>query len=223
MKRLANEVVQELRTVLKGKTLDVLIPPIAFAVLNGRVSLLMATGTASLFALLLGLHRFRQGTVIYYALGGFIGVLVASGFALLQDNASDFFIPDIVGSVLFIVTAILSLVFKRPMAAWVSHIVRGWTKEWFWRDDVRPAYSEVTIFWAVMVTIRLAVEVYLYLYADAQALAVWNIFLGLPATVTVLIITYIYGIFRLHTMKGPGIEEYDRGEEPPYKGQTRGF
>ncbi|MFW5894400.1 MAG: DUF3159 domain-containing protein [Bacillota bacterium] len=223
MKKLAHEIYQELRTVLKGKTLDVLIPPIAFAVLNGRVSLLIAAGTASLLALLLGLHRYRQGTVIYYALGGFVGVLIASAFALLQDNASDFFIPDIVGSVLFIVTAIVSLVFRRPMAAWVSHIVRGWTKEWFWRDDVRPAYSEVTVFWAVMVSIRLAVEVYLYLYADAEALAVWNVFLGLPATVAVLIVTYIYGMFRLHTLKGPGIEEYDRGDTPPYKGQTRGF
>ncbi|MFP4077569.1 MAG: DUF3159 domain-containing protein [Candidatus Izemoplasmataceae bacterium] len=223
MKKLVNEIFDELRTVLKGKTLDVLIPPIAFAILNGQFSLWVATGTASLLALLLGLHRYRQGTVIYYALGGFIGVLVASAFALLQDNASDFFIPDIVGSALFIVTAIVSLVFRRPMAAWVSHIVRGWTKEWFWRDDVRPAYSEVTIFWAVMVSIRLAVEVYLYLYADASALAVWNIFLGLPATIAVLIVTYIYGIFRLHTLRGPGIEEYDRGDEPPYKGQTRGF
>lgn len=223
MKKIMHEVYEELRTVLKGKTLDVLIPPVAFAVLNGRVSLLAAVGSASFLALLLGLHRYRQGTVFYYALGGFIGVLVASGFALLADNASDFFIPDIVGSVLFILSGIISLIVRRPLAAWVSHIVRGWSRSWFWRDDVRPAYSEVTVFWTVMVTIRLAVEVYLYVYADAQALAVWNIVLGLPATVAVLIITYIYGMFRLHTLKGPGIEEYVNGDEPPYKGQTRGF
>ncbi len=223
MRRLTNEIYGELRTVLKGKTLDVLIPPIAFAVLHGRVSLLMSVGTASVLALLLGIHRYRQGAVFYYALGGFVGVLIASGFALIADNASDFFIPDIIGSVLFILTALLSLFWKRPLAAWVSHIVRGWTKAWFWRDDVRPAYSEVTIFWTVMVTIRLAVEIYLYMYASSQALAVWNVVLGVPATVAVLIITYIYGMFRLHSLKGPGIDEFDRGDMPPFRGQRRGF
>ena len=223
MKRLMHEIYDELKTVLKGKTLDVLIPPVAFAVLNGRVSLLIAVGVASFLAFLLGLHRFRQGSNLYYALGGFIGVLIASGFALLADNASNFFIPDIVGSVLFILVGVVSFGLKRPLAAWVSHIVRGWDRGWFWRDDVRPAYSEVTLFWTLMVAIRLAVEVYLYINADAQALAVWNIVLGLPATVAVLIITYIYGIFRLHTLGGPGIEEYQNGVSPPYKGQRRGF
>lgn len=223
MKKLMHDIKEELLTVLKGKTLDVLVPPILFAVLSGRVDLVYTVGIAFLASLFFTLYRIFKGANFYYALGGMGGVGVATALALISANASSYFIPDIIGSTLLIITTIVSIILKRPIAAWVSHIVRGWEKAWFFRDDVRPAYSEVSIFWGVMITIRLSLEIYLFLFGDTQTLAWANVVLGVPATVIVLIITYIYGIWRLHTMKGPGIEEYRRGDEPPYKGQTRGF
>jgi len=33
----------------------------------------------------------------------------------------------------------------------------------------------------------------------------------------------VYGLFRLKQLKGPGIEEYNEYQQPPYKDQTRGF
>ena len=223
MKRLIREIKEELLTVLKGKTLDVLVPPILFAILNGRVDLIYSVGIAFLASLFFTVYRILKGANFFYALGGMGGVGVATALALISANASSYFIPDIIGSTLLIITTIVSNILKRPIAAWVSHIVRGWEKQWFFREDVRPAYSEVSIFWGVMLTIRLALEIYLYVQGDPQTLAWTNVVLGVPATVIVLVITYIYGIWRLHTMKGPGIDEYRRGDKPPYRGQTRGF
>ncbi len=112
---------------------------------------------------------------------------------------------------------------KKPLAAWMSHLTRGWTLEWFWRKDVRPAYTEVTIFWGGFFSFRLLIEIYLLLRGNVIQLFWSKTLLGLPAIVVVLIITYIYGIWRLHQLGGPGIEEFTKGKEPPWKGQNRGF
>lgn len=82
---------------------------------------------------------------------------------------------------------------------------------------------EVSIFWLGFFILRLITEVYLYLFSSVEDLVIANIILGLPITIIVLVISYIYGIYRLHQLGGPGIDEYNDGKEPPYRGQTRGF
>jgi hypothetical protein len=39
----------------------------------------------------------------------------------------------------------------------------------------------------------------------------------------VLVASYIYGIWRLRQLGGPGVEEYKEDKKPPWKGQSRGF
>jgi hypothetical protein len=39
----------------------------------------------------------------------------------------------------------------------------------------------------------------------------------------VLAVSYVYGIWRLRKLGGPGVEEFESGKEPPWDGQTRGF
>lgn len=46
---------------------------------------------------------------------------------------------------------------------------------------------------------------------------------GLPATLIVLILTLIYGIWRLKNLGGPGIEEFRERKDPPWQGQKKGF
>lgn len=50
-----------------------------------------------------------------------------------------------------------------------------------------------------------------------------NILLGFPTTLGVLILTLIYGIWRLKNLGGPGIDEFREGKEPPWIGQRKGF
>ena len=86
-----------------------------------------------------------------------------------------------------------------------------------------PAYREVTIFWLFFFIARLSVEVYLYLESTVEELVVANIIMGIPLLITVLTISYIYGIARLRRMGGPGIDEFMDGVNPPYRGQVKGF
>ena len=50
-----------------------------------------------------------------------------------------------------------------------------------------------------------------------------NILLAWPFTITILIISYVYGIWRLKNLGGPGVEEFKEDKKPPWKGQNKSF
>lgn len=223
MRKILTEVWQELKLVMLGKTMDILLPPILFLILNSLFGLIVALIGSLLLSLFYLIKRIRNKDNSFYSMGGIIGVIFAVLMAYLNDNASNFFLPDIISTGLLIIGTIVSLVIKKPLAIWVSHLTRGWDLKWFYREDVLPAYREVTIFWLIFFVSRITVEIYLYLNASIEQLTIGNIILGYPLLIAVLTISYIYGITRLRKLKGPGIDEFRAGLEPPYRGQTRGF
>ena len=223
MKKILKEILNELKLVLFGKTLDILLPPVLFLVLNNVFGLLTALIGSLVLSVIFTINRLQKKDNVYYAIGGLIGVILAIILAYINDNASNFFLPDIIGTSFLIVLTISSLIIKKPLAIWVSHITRGWDLAWFYRDDVKPAYTNVTIFWLFFFTLRLVVEVYLYLFSSVDELVLANIIMGYPLLIGVLTISYIYGITTLRRLKGPGVDEFMNNKKPPYRGQTRGF
>lgn len=223
MKQLGKEILGELKLVLTGKTLDILLPPVLFLVLSNVFDLLVAMiGSLLLSILFLG-NRIYHKEQWYYALGGVIGVLVAILLSVISNNANNFFLPDIIGTSMLVVITVISLIIQKPLAIYVSHITRGWDINWFYLDTVKPAYKEVTIFWLLFFILRLSVEVYLYSNNSVDELVLSNIIMGYPLLIAVLTISYIYGITRLRRLKGPGVDEYRNNATPPFRGQTRGF
>ena len=223
MKKFLYEISQELILVFTGKSMDILLPPIVFLMLHSFFSLSTALIGSLLLSIVFFIIRIKNKSNYFYAMGGLLGVSIAILLAYLNDNAANFFLPDIIGTSILIVLTITSLFAKKPLAIWVSHITRGWDLHWFYREDVKPAYKEVTIFWLVFFIARFGVEMYLYLNSSIEEIVIANIILGYPLLITVLTISYVYGITRLRSLKGPGIDEYMKGIKPPYKGQTRGF
>ena len=218
-----NEISEELKSVLSGRTIDALLPPLVFVIVNGFFSLEIAIISALSLAVLLAGVRIIRRQSWYYALGGLLGVGLAAGLALLTRNAASYFLPTIVGSGLMVLVTLVSLFIGKPLAAWLSHLTRGWPLDWFWRKDVRPAYQEVTWLWALLLAMRLGVQVVFYQRGDAATLGWANILLGWPVTIGVLVVSYIYGIWRLRRLGGPGVHEFRDGTAPPWEGQTRGF
>jgi len=217
------EIGEELKSVLSGRTMDAVLPPLVFVIANGFLRLEIAVGVALGLAVLLTVLRIVRGQRWYYALGGLGGVGLAAGLALLTRDAASYFIPTIIGSGLVFFVMIISNLVGKPLASWLSHLTRGWPLDWFWRDDIKPAYSEVTWVWAMLIGFRLAVQIILFQRGDAAALGWANIVLGWPVTIAVLVLSYIYGIWRLRQLGGPGVHEFREGKEPPWEGQTRGF
>jgi len=217
------EIFEELRMVLSGQSLDAIVPPLVYVIVNSQAGLGPAIISSGLTSLVFGLIRLSRKQNWFYALGGLIGILIAGILALIAHNATNYFLPGILSNALILVISILSLILDRPMAAYASHLTRGWKLSWFWVREVKPAYREVTIVWTLFFLMRTLIQITLYTQADVSALVWANALMGLPVTIVILVISYVYGIWRLKTLKGPGIDEYLAGKQPPYRGQHRGF
>lgn len=217
------EIGEEFRSVITGKTMDALIPPMIYLAVNALLNLRWAIVLSVLASIGLVILRLYTKKSWKYAFSGFIGVLIAAGFAYFADNAVNYYVPELLTSVSLILIATISLIVKRPLAAWLSHLTRGWTLSWFWRMDVRPAYTEVTFFWLLLFVLRSVLLFVLLIDNNITGLFIINTLLGLPVTGAVLALSYIYGIWRLKNLGGPGIEEFENKNPKPWKGQTRGF
>jgi len=217
------DVLEELNSIFLNKTFDALLPPLIYAVSNSVFGLQTAVILAVTTALINFSRRIIKKENWKYSLAGLIGVIFASSFAYLSNNASNYFIPALTSSTLFLLASVITVLVGKPLAAWASHLSRGWPLEWFWRQDVKPAYREVTILWAVYFALRLTIQLRLFFSEAVLNLAWINILLGWPAIIVVLTISYIYGIWRLNDLGGPGVDEFKEGKEPPWDGQKKGF
>lgn len=223
MSPLLKDIKNEVKSVIGGKTLGAILPPLVFVIANNLFELFWGIVSAVLTALLLGAVRYIKGESVKYAVGGLLGVLIASAFAYYAGNAANYFLPRIITSGFLFIAAIVTLLIGKPMAAIASHLSRGWEMSWFLRRDVKPAYAEVTLMWGVLFLIRMILQLRLYQGGDLLKQAWINTLLGTPATLSVLILSYIYGIWRLKKLGGPGIDEFRDKKEPPYRGQIKGF
>ena len=151
------------------------------------------------------------------------GVVVAILIAKLLDRAEGYFVPAIITGAFTVVLCGVSIVAGRPLVAWTSYVARRWPLGWYWHPRVRPAYTEVTIAWTVVFAVKLAVQLLFFQEAQAGALAVVNVITGWPATVVLLALSYVYGLWRLGHLQGPSVAEFEAGAEPPWTGQRRGF
>jgi hypothetical protein len=220
------EIREELKAVFAGsgsRLLDSFIPLLVFLITNPLLgstkALWGALGTAGLIAVI----RIVRRNTLLFSLGGIGGVLVAAVFVNVSGSGAGFFLPGLISGAITVLLCILSLAFKRPLVAWSSFIARRWPLNWYWHPRVHPAYSEVTIIWALAFSARLALEYWLFQEDALSALGASRVFMGWPYTVLLLIGSYLYGLWRLGNLRGPGVEEFKAGTEPPWEGQRKGF
>lgn len=220
-----SELLEELRLVLTGRgfLLDALLPPAIFLILNALVDLPLAAGGALAAAVLVAGYRLLRDQSLLYALGGIGGVALAAGIAWLLGRAEGFFLPGILSSALTALGCLLTVAIKRPLVAWTSFLTRRWPLDWYWHPQVRPAYSEVTLAWALFFGFKVWLQWYLFQNEAVGQLAVVQFLGGWPALVLLLVATYLYGLWRLQNLGGPSVEEHKTGAPPPWQSQRRGF
>ncbi len=220
-----SELWQELRAVLAGRnnTLDAIVPPLVFSLVNALAGLAPAALAALALAAGLTALRLARKEPPAYALGGLALTLLSAGLAWFTQSAAGFFLTGLATSGILLAGALISLAAGRPLAAWTSHLTRAWPREWYWLPQVRPAYSEVTWMWAGFIAARLAAQYALLRQGDVLTLGWANTLLDWPATILVLVVSYLYGLRRLARLGGPGVDEFKAGQSPPWQGQKRGF
>jgi len=225
MKDKLRELGEELGTVLAGRSnlADSILPPVIFVVLNALLSFEYALWGSLAIAALLTAIRLARRQPWQYALGGLGGIALAVLIARSLGRVEGYFLPGLVTGAGTVVLCVVSAIAGRPVVAWTSHLARGWPLDWYWHPSVRPAYSEVTWLWALFFALRLLLQVALFQREAAGLFAALNVLTGWPATIVLLVISYLYGLWRLEHLRGPSVEEFRQGVEPPWMGQRRGF
>ena len=220
----ARELLDEFRTVAGNVgLLDTILPSILFLLLNGLAGFNAAMIGALGMALLIAVLRLRRKQPLIYALAGMASVGLAITLAYLLGRSEGYFLPNIVNSVLMLALALVSLAIGKPMVAWTSYLARRWPLGWYWHARVRPAYAEGTLGWIVFFSLRLFWQVTLFQGRNVSQLALVNGLTGWPATIVLLIVSYLYGTWRLATLRGPSVEEFRNNIPAPWQGQRRGF
>jgi len=179
--------------------------------------------SALALSVLIAAARVIRRQSITYALAGVGSVAAAIGIAWFLGRSEGFFLPGLISGSMTLLLTLVSLVIRRPMVAWTSYIARRWPLDWYWHPQVRPAYSEVTLFWAAFFTARLLLQFALFQNEDANSLAVTNFITGWPATILLLVFSYLYGTWRLAQLRGPSVQEFQDNTPAPWQGQRRGF
>ncbi len=219
------ELLDELRTVFAGRNsfLDAILPPIIFLVINGMVSFQAAMWSALSLSVVIAISRIIRKQSLLYALAGVGSVAVAIGIAWVLGKSEGFFLPGLISGSMTLLLTILSLVIRRPMVAWTSYLARRWPLDWYWHPLVRPAYSEVTFAWTVFFAARLLLQFSLFQNENVNLLAFTNFITGWPATILLLVFSYLYGTWRLAQLRGPSVDEFRNDTPAPWQSQRRGF
>ncbi len=221
----SHELLDEFRTLLAGRNsfLDAILPPVVFLLLNSFVSFQAAMWGSLILSVIFAIVRLINKQSLTYALGGVGSVLLAMALVWYFGKSEGFFIPGLVSGGFTVFLASLSLIIRRPMVAWTSYIARRWPLDWYWHPQVRPAYSEVTFAWALFFAARLFLQFTFFQSAGMNMLAFINFITGWPATILLLIFSYLYGTWRLANLHGPSVDEFRADTPAPWKSQTRGF
>ena len=219
------ELLDELRTVFTGRNsvVDAILPPIIFLAVNSLISFQAAMWSALIVSLVFTGIRIIRKQSLLYALAGVASVAVAIGIAWVLGKSEGFFLPGLISGSMTLLLTIVSLIVRRPMVAWTSYIARRWPLDWYWHPLVRPAYSEVTFAWTIFFAARLFLQFSLFENQNVNSLALTNFLTGWPATILLLIFSYLYGTWRLAQLRGPSVEEFRNDTPAPWQGQRRGF
>jgi hypothetical protein len=218
------ELLEEFRLVLgNGSLLDAIIPPVIFLIINSIFSFQAAKWTSLGLAIVIAGLRLGRRQSMLYALAGIGSAGLAIGIVWLLGRAVGYFLPNLVSGGMTLALSLVSLLIRRPIVAWTSYIARRWPLEWYWHPKVRPAYTEVTIAWTIFFAARLFWQYSLYQAQAASQLAFINTLLGWPALIVLLVLSYMYGTWRLQNLNGPSVEEFHKQVPPPWEGQKRGF
>lgn len=220
-----NEVLDELRTVLAGRNsfFDAILPPILFLLLNGWLGFQAGMIGALSLSAGIALVRVVRKQPLTYALAGVGSVAIAVGLAWVLGRSEGYFLPGILSGSMTLLLTLLSLVIRRPLVAWTSYLARRWPWDWYWHPRVRPAYDEVTIVWSVFFAVRLVLQFVFFQNSDVTNLGLVTFITGWPATILLLVASYLYGTWRLVKLGGPSVEEFKNDAPMPWQSQRKGF
>jgi len=206
-----------------GSWFDAFIAPLVFVIVNSLAGARPAAAAAIAMALALVLWRVVRRQPIRYAIAGVGGTLVAAGLAAYSDRGEAYFLPGVVTSAAYSLVFFASVFWGKPAVAWASLWTRRFPKDWYWHPRVRPAYTEATVMWGAFFFARAGFLGRAVANERVVEAATIRILAGWPAIVGLILLTQVYGRWRLRRLAGPSTDEFEEGVAPPWLGHSGGF
>lgn len=172
--------------------LEAVVPGVAFVLLftiTGELvlSLVASVGMAVLFTVARVLGR----TPVVQAVGGLLGVVVSAALALVTGRAVDNFVPGLITNLVYGLVFVVSVLVRWPLIGVAAGYLMGEATAWRSDRRKRRLFSALTLAWAGLFLLRLAVQYPLFLAEDTTALGTWKLVLGLPLYAPLLVLTVL--------------------------------
>ncbi|MEA2271882.1 MAG: hypothetical protein QOI98_590 [Solirubrobacteraceae bacterium] len=182
---------------------DTTVPPVAFLVADAVASLHVAAIVAVALAVVLLLERLVRGAPVTNAVGGLLGTGLAVGIALRTGSVEGYFWPKVAQNGAYAVGFLVSVAVGRPAVGLLMRVLMRWPASWFARPHVRRVWSEITLAWVVLFTVRAVVYSVLILSGHAAWLGGAVLVLGWPAFAGVAFASYRYAPRRFAQLGEP--------------------
>lgn len=166
------------------------LPQLVFAVMTNVTSLPVTAGVSLAVAVVFGVVRKVRGDATSTALGGVLGVGVASAVAIWTGSASNFFLVGIVASLVCFIGTAGSLAARRPVTGLMWNALHGGGLPWREDRPSRRAHDIATSASAVMFGARFVVTQWLYSVDSAGGLAIARVAMGVPLTAVAAIVAF---------------------------------
>lgn len=181
--------------------IDSALPIVVFVTVNAFTSLRVAVWSALAAGGALFLTRLGRRENVQQAISGFLGVAIAAFIAGQTGEARDFFLPTLWSTAAFGVAFLVSAVIRWPLVGVVAEFMwptAALVPPTTWRS-FRPlmrAYTWLTLLWAAVYGLRIAVQGSLYLANEVTLLGTTRLVMGWPLTALEALLT-VYVVRRV--------------------------
>ena len=154
---------------------------------NLPLSLGISVGVAAIFTVV----RLIQKTPVSSALGGLIAAGASAILALLTNRPEDNFVLGFVTNGAYAAALLISVAVGWPIVGLIAGYLMGDGTAWKRVAVKRRVFAVLTLCWAGMFLLRLAVQVPLYLAGNVEWLAATKLLMGIPLYAPLLIVTWL--------------------------------
>jgi hypothetical protein len=172
--------------------LEAVVPGIAFVLLYTVTAELVLSLVASVgLAVAFTVARLLGRTPVVQAVGGLLGVVVSAALALFTGRAVDNFVPGLITNAAYGLVFLVSVLVRWPLIGVAAGYLMGDGTAWRADRRKRRLFGALTLAWAGLFLLRLAVQYPLFLAEDTVALGTWKLVLGLPLYAPLLVLTVL--------------------------------
>lgn len=172
--------------------LETSLPGLVFVTVFAiRHDLRLGAVVAGALGLALLVVRLVRKETTQYAVGGFVGVVIAALFAVSTGKAANYFLPSILKNLGFALLYLVSVVVRWPLLGVLLGPLLKENFAWRKHEARRRAYAQATLIWTAMFAVRLAVMLPLYLLGRTVELGIAGVALSWPLFAVVAWATWL--------------------------------